>query len=882
MTDDRVELGEGRSLGPYRIVAPLGSGGMGEVYLAHDARLDREVAVKILPRSFASDPARVTRFQREAKTLASLNHPNILAIHDYGQQGDFCYFVAERLEGMTLREHLTSGPLSPRAAVRIGIQVAQGLAAAHEKGVVHRDLKPSNIFVTREGRVKVLDFGLARLNEADRTPPGDQSRAATADCVTAPGTILGTIGYMAPEQIRGRKADSRSDVFSLGIILYEMLAGRRPFVGRSEADVLASILREEPPSLSHSDVYVPPVLEGVARRCLQKNPEKRYASGLEVCKALEAVADDVSKYPAPAQEAEKRNLVALAAFALVVSAAVAGVVLFLWHRSRPSVFALPRFQSHQVTSLTAWTSEPAVSPDGTAVAFTVRNDTGSDILVKDVRGGLPLRLTSDGASNRSPAWFPDGSAIAFTRETGEKVSIMKVPRFGGAPVSILSGGMEPSVSPDGKRIAFVRPVPGKFARIAVAELAAPQDVHVLTGDGDGLWNHGHPAWSPDGKTICYEDHNDLWLIPSKGGKAKRLTHDDPVDGCPVWSPDGRHVYFSSLRDGTTAIWRISADGTGLERVTAGTGSERCPSLSRSGRRLVYATQTSKWSAFMVNRRTGARWPFPKSQHYGEPAIAPDNSNVVFCANIEGQLDLWRVDLADGAPQGWPERLLETDGYCSHAAYSPDGQWLAYQLMLSGRREVWVMPARGGAPTKFIDAGGMNCQPEWSPDGKFLSFVSDRSGSYQVWLAPISNGARSGKAVQITHSEAVLNSSSWSPTGDRIAYISDDAGGSDVWVMPLSGNRRAERLTRGAGAESAYWDRSTGNILVVGLWGGNRMRLKAVPPVGGEPRPVNYTAPSDPRTDVMEIDASPDGRLFAVLERQSQGDVWALLAEKGSF
>jgi len=882
VADVRIDLGQGASLGPYRIVALLGSGGMGEVYLAHDTRLDREVAVKILPRSFAGDAGHASRFEREAKTLASLNHPNILAVHDYGQHEDFSYLVTERLEGMTLQEHLASGPLSPRAAVRIGVQVAQGLAAAHEKGIVHRDLKPSNVFITRDGRTKILDFGLARFSEREEIPREDQSEVVTAECVTTPGTIIGTVGYMAPEQVRGKKTDPRSDVFSFGVILYEMLAGRRPFQGRSEADVLASILKEDPPSINQADAYVPPVLEALVRRCLNKDPARRYASGREVWRALDAATGDVSKDPTPAPRPARRNLLAPAAGGLFAVMAVVGVLLVFWLRAKPAEKGLPQFQPHQVTSLAGWSSQPAVSPDGMAVAFTVENEKGSDILIQDIRGGTPLKLTSNGGSNRDPTWFPDGSAIAFTAEQGSRESIWKVPRFGGTPVLLIPNAREPAVSLDGRRIAFARVSPGQFRHIAVADLAALQDVRVLTGNRDGMWDLGHPAWSPDGKTLCYQDHNDLWLVPTGGGRARKLTDDDPNDTCPVWSPDGRHVYFSSFREGTTAIWRIDVGSRKLDRVTTGSSSEQSPSLSRNGRCLVYDTQTNKMSGFVVDRRTGRRWPLPRSQYLGEPSVSPAGRDVVFCSNLEGRINLWRMSLKNGEPSGWPQRLLETEGTCSHAAYSPDGRWIAYQVMRGGLRDVWVMPAGGGVPVKFTTVGGMNAQPEWSPDGGRISFISDRSGTYQVWAAPFKDGTRAGNAVQITRGWKVQGSQTWSPRGDRIAYITEDAAGCDLWVAPVSGKSPVVRLTHRVGANFAYWDRMTGTILLSALWSGHHYTLKAVPPDGGTPRPVTNTASSDPRADVLEIDASLDGRLFAVVERESEGEVWALQVDEGSF
>jgi Tol biopolymer transport system component len=534
-----------------------------------------------------------------------------------------------------------------------------------------------------------------------------------------------------------------------------------------------------------------------------------------------------------------------------------------------------------VTTPPGWFSEAAVSPDGTAVAFVSETEKGSDIFVQDIRGGAPIRLVSDGASNRDPAWFPDGRALAYTSEKSGKRSIWKVPRFGGAPVPILANACQPAISPDGKHIAFVQSTPGLSSRIAVAGLAAPGDVRVLTDKDGGLWEHENPAWSPDSKLICYNDHNDLWLVPARGGRARKLTDDDPNDYCPVWSPDGRHIYFCSTREGTTAIWRIRTGGGAPERVTTGSSSERNPSLSGDGRCLVYDTR-AKMAGSIIDRRTGERRPLPQRDYFGEPALSPDGAAVVYCADLEGRLNLWRVRLNDGKPTGWPEKLLETDGMCSNTAWSPDGKWIAYQRMLQEKREVWVIPAAGGTPVQFSGDGGMNAQPEWSPDGRTISFISNRSGTYEIWAAPFKDGARAGEAVQLTHGEDVWGSHCWSPRGDRIAYLREDREGSDLWVMSVTGNTRPRRLTHRAGAVFASWDKASGKILVSAFWGGNRQVVKAVSPEGGGIEPAPNTAPSDPRSGVLEIEASADGRLFAVMERMAGGGVWALQAEKGAF
>lgn len=875
MSDDSPTLKQGDCLGAYRVLGPLGSGGMGEVYRAVDTRLDREVAVKVILGGLAADPAKAARFEREAKILAAMDHPNLLAIHDVGREGDLAYLVTELLEGETLRDKLAGGPLDVRSALRIALQIAFGLAAAHDRGIIHRDLKPSNVFVTRDMHVKILDFGLARLEAVDDRPASQVSEAPTAEGPTRPGVVLGTSGYMSPEQVRGRAVDVRSDIFALGILLYEMLSGRRPFSGSSNADMLAAILTANPPPLSKTNRPVPPALEEVIRRCLEKDPEMRFQSARDVLVALEVCASGdsstISRVHAPGRPIAWRWVAAVA------GAVAAVVALTVWMGLHAREGRLPAFEPRQVTYSPGLETSPAVAPDGNSVAYSAQDD----LWVADRRGGAPLRLTTDGLSNDCPAWFPDGSALLYASKRGGRDGIWKISRFGGAPSLIVPDARSPAVSPDSTRVAFARLEAGQSTRIWVADLGAPLNARRLTGDADGVWDHAHPSWSPDGRTLCYNDQNDLWLVPAAGGRASKLTSDDAPDCNPAWSPDGRHVYFQSLREAGWAIWRIPAAGGAMGRVTLGSGLEQWPSISADARRLAYATG-GRWTCSALDRATGERTVLWSGAFTGEPSLSPDGRWLSYTSAREGAINIWRVPLLDGKPVGDPERVTDQRGNCSNTAYSPDGRWIAYQLLLQGQRHIWVVPAEGGPPTAFTSGLSSDTSPEWSLDGKRISFISDRGGTDAIWAAPFRDGWRVGEPQDLIRRSGMAGNYCWSSDGRRIAFCADDSEGRDVWTAEAAGSGESVRLTAGAGAEWVTLDPATGDILVLGAWGGPKKEVRRVAFGGGPPRPVPGFGSQSKGRDLMEVEASRDGRFFVVIEQEKEGDVWMLEAKKGAF
>jgi Tol biopolymer transport system component len=771
----------------------------------------------------------------------------------------------EYLEGEPLSRRL-AGSLRLEHALRYAVEIASALAAAHRAGIVHRDLKPGNVMLTASG-AKLLDFGLAKLLR-------DPSSDATAEAITVEGQMVGTLAYMSPEQVEGKGADARSDVFSFGTMLHEMLTHQRAFDG-SSAHVIAAILSSQPPAPSTIQTLCPPEVDHLVARCLAKDPDERWQDARDLQLELKWAA---ARLPA-AQTLGRRSLRPLAwalAAALVGALVVASVLRFTGEDP------LPHASPRQVTMAPGWESDPALSPDGGLVAYASDESGNADIWIVDVRGGNAIRLTDDPASDTHPAWYPDGSAVAFTSDRAGGSAIWKVLRFGGAPSLLVPDAVDAVLSPDGSQIAFARSSTTGTFRIWIAPLADPSRARVLTGDSDGFRDHRDPVFSPDGRTLCYQAERDLWLVPVLGQGARRLTKDDERDIEPAWSPDGRHVYFSSLRGGAWALWRVPAGGGQARRATPGTGGERHPSLARDGRRLAFATFSAKPDLMLLDLSTRKEAQL-RGLNPEAPAWAPDGRSLVFSAAlIGGRFDLWAQPVLDLHAAGPPRRLTDHPGSVSRPAVSPDGRWVAYYRVLSGQRDIWIVPMAGGKPVQFTDDMAADFHPAWSPDGTRLAFGSDRGGSTRIWVAPVADGRPAGQARPVTTGATSDQAPAWSPDERWIAYVGEtSAASADIWVVDAAGAGPARMFATEGKARRVAWDRDAKALFVSGQWDpwvsvrkyaletGRQILLDRPIPLGQNPDLINFAI-------------SRDGRIVAFTKDESRGDVWALESLDGPY
>ncbi len=857
------------------MIEKLGEGGEAVVYRARDLVLERDVALKTPRHEFAT-PEECARLLKEARAASRLSHPCIVSIHEVFEHEGKPWFAMDLVEGATLRAVLSQrGALSGEDVARYGEMLADALRAAHAKHVLHGDVTPGNVFLTPDGRLLLTDFGLARV------PPAPDANTTTV----AGNRVAGTLGYMAPEQMMGREIGPQSDIFAAGVVLYQLAAGTRPFAGESLGEVLEATLNHEPPPISRH-ATVPAELERIIRKALAKRLDERYASAEEMFVDLRALRRRLesgdrgrAKEPAPRH---RRLAVALALVAVATVLAIAG---WLWLPSRPE--GLPQALPHQVTTGSGWEAEAKISPDGTDIAYAAEDPGGNiDIWLVDVRGGNAIRLTDDPASDRSPTWFPDGSAIAFVSERDGAPGVWKIPRLGGeTPTLLVASADSPAVSPDGKRIAFTRRDTKGSSRIFVAPLADTASAKMITTDQDGLWEHESPAWSPDGRTICYAAHTDLWIVAADGGAARQLTHDGEVDFEPAWSADGRWVYFSSMREGTTAIWRVAAGGGSPVRVTMGSGPERQPSLSKDGSRLTYSTYSVNSNLVVRAMATGKEYELGGERMEVAPALAPDGSALAYISDqLKSQPDLWIQPLSgDGAPAGSSRRLTDLPGSSAHPAYSPDGRWIAFYRVVGGERDIWIIPSTGGTPRRFTDDPKQDIQPAWSPDGRHIAFASDRSGGTQIWMAPVADGKAAGPATKLTTDPLVHYEPAWSADSSMIAYIgADAAGGRDVWLIEAQRAGHARQITHGAGASQVEWGPVADQLLVSGTWGQSSPRLMSVSVTSGQLSPYGPPDLFGKRGAEGEFTTSRNSRLLAAVRQVFRGDVWVMEATRGRY
>jgi len=800
-----MSLVAGTRLGPYEIESAIGAGGMGEVYKARDTRLDRTVAIKVLPVEISGDPERRARFEREAKTVAGLNHPNICVLYDVGDHDGAMFLVMEHIVGQTLAERLGKGPLPLEQALNIATEIAEALSAAHRQGVIHRDLKPANVMLTKTG-AKLLDFGLAKLTGHGEQPAASMVTAApTRAPLTGRGVIVGTLQYMAPEQVEGKTTDARTDIWALGAILYEMLTGKRAFAGNTAASLVAAILAREPDPVASLQPLTPPGVERLVRRCLAKQPEDRWESAHDVADELRwmretsGVSAAMGAQRTPYRIPRWGRWVALCAGGIAIAAALAA-----WLMQRP---APTEPTANVLTSYTGVETQPSFSPDGGKIAFVWDGDKegNRDIYVKQIGSpGPPMRLTTNAAAETQPAWSPDDRWIGFVRpQPGQKnVAVLLISPLGG-PERTLAEMIDVEGlcwTPDAKWLVFSERDAEEHTTISAIEVETAERRRLTTFQTKGLATQGQamgdsrPAVSPDGRMLAFfrggnfvYDVHVLALTPDlrPAGEPSQITgnHYASVGGF-AWTANSREVVYAAGGVRTKSLWRMSVSGRQRpERLPIATPDASFPAVAHKTSRLVYAWLMLNVNLWRLDLQTGERRMHIGSTYESRiPSYSPDGSRIAFQSNRNGNWEVWTCDAADGSnclpltSFGGPQ--------CGSPKWSPDGRRVALDSRVEGWSEIYVIAADGGTPRRVTNTPGFNnVRPRWSADGRWLYFDSDRSGDWEIWKMP----ADGGQAAQVTRAGGAGAHSS--PDG-RYIYYSKASG---IFRMPSEGGQEEQML-----------------------------------------------------------------------------------------
>jgi Tol biopolymer transport system component/predicted Ser/Thr protein kinase len=790
----------GTRLGPYEITSAIGAGGMGEVYRARDARLNRDVAIKVLPAHLADKPELRERFEREARTIASLNHPHICTLHDIGHQDGTDFLVMEYLEGETLAQRLLKGPLPLERVLQYAIEIADALDKAHRKGITHRDLKPGNIMLTKSG-AKLLDFGLAKLRQeaAHATP---LSQLPTADAITAQGTILGTLQYMAPEQLEGKEADARTDIFAFGVVVYEMATGKRAFEGKTQASVIAKILETEPPPISSLQPMTPPLLDHVVKTCLAKEPDERWQSASDLCRELKWIAEGGTQVASMAAAPPKglhalgrRGLIVVLG-ALVLCAAVTGLAVWNLKPAAPrpvSRLSIDLPAAAQLAGIREHTL--AISPDGSRLVYVATQGGTQQLYLRDLdnQEARPIPGT-DGAI--TPFFSPDGQWLGFF--AGGKLK--KVSVNGGAAITLCDAANTPGASWS-RQGTIVFGTIGPLMQVSDSGGTPKALTHLEKGDTAHMW----PEFLPSGKDVLFTVG---FGFPSRVAVYSVETGErhDLVQGAtaPHYLPAGYLVYAQaggSLMAAPFDAQRLRITGPAVPvaqgiLINAGTGTTQY-SISDTGS-LVFASASgggAQGRLVWVDRK-GVEQPLPAPPHvYWFPRLSPDGQRVA--VTIDGQ-QIWLYDLRRDTLTRWTFA-----GTANRTGiWTPDGKHIAFLSNKDGPSNIYWQRADGsGGLERLTTSQYLQAPSSWSPDGQALAFlqISSAPTGFDIWVL------RTGdhKAQPFLQTPFTETAPAFSPDGHWLAYVSDESGRLEIYVQPYPGPGGKYQISTEGGTEPVW-------------------------------------------------------------------------------